>query len=738
MVAERHHVSFGRFEADLHSGELWKGTLRLRLPAQPFKLLTMLLEKPGEVVPREEILERLWGKETNVDFDRAIAGAVNKIRDVLCDSAENPTYIETLPKRGYRFVAPVTILSKPSPTTNTNFEQPQSASSPLIQATSPPVLPASVADESASDSWPGASTSERYAFKIREFGLLVIVVGQCLLLAWLLVWREPAAIPEVEQLTYGQTVSSGPVNAENLPGLATDGTSIFFTMQIEGQLQLASIAIETGKIRQIPLPHELASVSIEDISKDGSRLLLLSRLNSSSEQPLWVVPTSGIGAFRVGNILAHAATWMPDDNGILYAKGNDLYVVQLADGNITHFATLHGQAFWMRWSPDGKILRFTLINPMTHKDTLWEIQRGSHNASPISDLAGHHSFMCCGVWSASGKNYIFQMLRYHGSDLWDLRRSLFGSKLVRLTQGPLYYFSPIAGPAGRRIYFLGSDESAGLQRFDPEQHAFVPAKRFLRDATRVEYSPDGDSVIWTDSNGGLWRASASNGANLLQLVPPQLSVFAAHWSPDGSKLALMAKEPGQPYSLYVENSVGGQIRPLLHENYNLADPTWSPNGRMLAFGREPALMGDEPGPHQIYILDLKNGKVQVLPHSDGLFSPRWSPNGKWIAALSLDQKRVMLFNVKSRSWSLLANTSAADPVWGRNSKALYVHAFLADEQPILRLSVPTGEKQVVADLSDIRLREAGNYFFSGLTPYNEPLILPRVGTSNIYTLNLNK
>jgi hypothetical protein len=105
--------------------------------------------------------------------------------------------------------------------------------------------------------------------------------------------------------------------------------------------------------------------------------------------------------------------------------------------------------------------------------------------------------------------------------------------------------------------------------------------------------------------------------------------------------------------------------------------------------------------------------------------------------LSLDQKKVMLFNWHTRAWSLLADTSAADPIWSRDSKTLYVHAFLTDEQPILRLSVPSGEKQVIADLSDIQLKDAENYFFSGLTPNNEPLVLPRVGTSNLYSLDLD-
>jgi dipeptidyl aminopeptidase/acylaminoacyl peptidase len=306
-----------------------------------------------------------------------------------------------------------------------------------------------------------------------------------------------------------------------------------------------------------------------------------------------------------------------------------------------------------------------------------------------------------------------------------------------LTQGPIFYFSPIVARTGSQIFFLGSDESAELQRFDEKQHTSLSEPSFLRGATRVEYSPDGSSIVWTNSDGELWRARASDGSNRLQLAPPGYEVFAAHWSPDGTTLALMARQPEHPWSIYLESATGGDLIPLLNESRNVADPTWSPDGKQIVLGREPDLLGKEPGPCEIYLLDIQSRKIEVLPGSDGLFSPRWSPDGQWIAALSLDQKKAMLFNKHTRSWTLLADTSAADPVWSRDSKALYVHAFLTDEQPILRLSVPTGEHRVIADLSDIRLKDAENYFFSGLTPNNEPLVLPRVGTSNIYSLGLD-
>src|SRR6201995_3495258 len=99
-------VRFGAFEADVQTGELRKNGVKLKFSGQPFQVLAILLERPGEVVTREELQKRLW-PDTFVDVERNLNTAVNKIREVLGDSAETPRFVETLPRRGYRFIAPV-------------------------------------------------------------------------------------------------------------------------------------------------------------------------------------------------------------------------------------------------------------------------------------------------------------------------------------------------------------------------------------------------------------------------------------------------------------------------------------------------------------------------------------------------------------------------------------------------------------------------------------------------------
>ena len=100
-------VRFGAFELNLSTGELRKGGVRIHLPDQPLQVLKTLLDRPGELVTREELRERLWSAETFVDFEHGLNAAVRRLRDALGDSADVPRFIETLPRRGYRFTAPV-------------------------------------------------------------------------------------------------------------------------------------------------------------------------------------------------------------------------------------------------------------------------------------------------------------------------------------------------------------------------------------------------------------------------------------------------------------------------------------------------------------------------------------------------------------------------------------------------------------------------------------------------------
>jgi DNA-binding winged helix-turn-helix (wHTH) protein len=131
---------FGVFEADAGSGELRKSGVRMRLQDQPFQVLVVLLERPGEVVTREDLRQKLWPSDTFVDFDHSLNTVVNKLREVLGDSASNPRFIETLAKRGYRFMVPVEAASNQRDPASIPSESTGPATQPLQHASTSGML----------------------------------------------------------------------------------------------------------------------------------------------------------------------------------------------------------------------------------------------------------------------------------------------------------------------------------------------------------------------------------------------------------------------------------------------------------------------------------------------------------------------------------------------------------------------------------------------------------------------
>jgi Tol biopolymer transport system component/DNA-binding winged helix-turn-helix (wHTH) protein len=726
-------LTFGMYEVDLQSGELWKAGFRIKLQSQPFKVLATLLERPGQVVTREELQLKLWGKDTIVDFDHSLGTAINKIREALGDSAENPRFIETLARRGYRFIAPVGYIPDEDAEPFPILEAPVHAHHHHRAYTEPPRVAEAHATESAAPSVPLEVPRMEAAPGRRAATLLWAAAGMAVLAACVAgyglgISRSPVSPPHIVQITHNGHLAPSVESMENLAAVATDGVRLFAATIEGGRYQLSAVSLSGGgAVVPLNIPHEIASPALGDISPDGSRLLLWDHLSPESEQPLWVVPTIGGSALRVGNVLAHDATWMPDGKSILYANGNGLYLTQLDSNSPQLFASLPGRAFWLRWSPSGKLLRVTVIDPIAHTLSLWQMDSKRRIPQPILSGFSHPAQECCGVWTADERSYVFQSGSGANTDLWRLAGdSLRGP--VRLTDGPLHFQSPVAARSGSRIFFLGVDAQSELETLNGNND-LVPERGFLSTAVRVDYSRDGQWVAWTDSSGQLWRARA-DGTEKLEVTPDTIDVFLAHWSPDGSRLAIMAREPGKAWQIYLTGANGGELQPLLRDGRNAAD------GKSLVFGRVNDVMGKENAARTLHILHLDSGQLDQVPDSDGLFSPRWSPDGRYIAALTLDQRQVRLFDMATHTWTRLAVPSGADPVWTSDSRALFLHASLDPAQPIERVSIPDGKVTEVVRLAESRENDAVDYVFGGLTLDNRPLIRARVFTGNVYSLDL--
>jgi Tol biopolymer transport system component/DNA-binding winged helix-turn-helix (wHTH) protein len=721
--------SFGLFEADADSGELRKSGIRIRLQAQPFRVLICLLERPGEVVTREEIQQRLWGTDTIVDFDHSLGTAINKLREALGDSAENPRFIETLARRGYRFIAPVTA-------TGHRHDERLGHATDLITGSHESPGP-HLAQPAAAAVAAAPRVTRFHQAAIAITAILLATAGFLAGSRSRTSWNSP---PLISQVTFSGRVSPGDPLFESFPGTATDGSRIYFPQIENGRSVLAQALVADGETGTLPLPDELAAPSLGDISPDGSRLLLRNHLATAAEQSLWIVSTIGGTARRIPGILAHDAAWMPDGQHILYATGNDLYIARDNGSESRKLATLPGRAFWLRWSPDGGRLRVTLLNSETHTSTLWQVGsdgNGAHllldnwNSSPAAE--------CCGSWTDDGRYYVFQSARDGNSNIWAIPEhgGFLGrpAQPIRITNGPLDYRAPIIERGGRRTFFIGLNTESELLRYDRTASIFVPFGA-LGIARRVEFSHNADWVAWIrQDDDSLWR-SRGDGSGRLQLTGRPMQVFMMHWSPDGRQLILMGRQPGKPWKVYTMDADGGHLQEVLDEARSEADPDWSPDGKMLVFGRLPDLMAEASQPKAIYMVDLSTKAMTKLPGSDGLFSPRWSADGKYIAALSIDQKKLMLYDTATKTWRVVADGNIADPSWSHDDTAIYFHDFAQADQPIYKVVIKTGKTERVADLHDLRSANVVDYRFAGLAPGDVPLVSARLSAANIYAAEL--
>jgi DNA-binding winged helix-turn-helix (wHTH) protein len=437
-------IQFGTFEADLRAGELRRSGIRVRLQSQPFKLLAILVEHPGEIVARETLRAELWGADTVVNFDHCLGIAINKLRDALGDSADNPRFVETLAKRGYRFIAPIRHIGVQSVSEAPAIEAPAVSLNPLRTF------------------WPWTTA-----------GLGVI----CLFFAAVLILRSPDRTPyRIAQVTFSGHVLANDLDVEGFSSSASDGTRVYFSHLENGTPSLAVALAANGEISRFQLPSEIGLPLIGSISPDGSKLVVRSHLQAEPEQHLWIVPTLGGDAWRVPKVQAHDATWMPDGQRLLVASGSDLMIVDADGSDARKLLTTAGLAFWPRWSPDGRRLRFTLRRPKHQTAELWEVNADGSNAHPLFPGWTQPASECCGSWTPDGRDFVFQSNHSGHSEIWVRREQpwyLADRQPHQLTNGPLEYEAPSTAPGGDRVYFVGVSARYELLRAVPRSTTFT-------------------------------------------------------------------------------------------------------------------------------------------------------------------------------------------------------------------------------------------------------------------------
>lgn len=710
-------VPFGPFEADLPSQELRKQGHRLRLPGQSFQILKMLLERPGELVTREELHAALWPSDTFVDFEHGLNAAINRLREALGDNADNPRYVETLPRRGYRFIGTIA--------------QPDDAAIPL-QVT------VKVAEQRTVDSSPQSNQRKWWAL-----GLGIVGLGALLVFGFH--WRRsPSLSPRV--LAYRQLTNDRQLKGQNPCGwascLITDGPRVFFS---ESSSSVVEVSSDGGDA--IPVSTPFGCLRIYDISPDKTELLGAAQAETfAGDQPLWVLSiTSGL-AHRLANLNGHSGGWSPDGQRIAFATGNtaenpnDLYVAT-KDGNDARKISGFQAGFIdsIRWSPDGKVLR------MTVSGNLWEVAADGSNLHPVVLFSGENRRVTSINWTPAGKYFVFQALNadLRKSDVWAVRESHSilrqkSDKPFQLTFSPMAFANPVPSLDGKQIFAIGGQAQGELVRYDLKSGKPEPYLSGIS-ADQLDFSSDGKWIAYvTYPEGTLWR-SRVDGSDRMQLTNPPLRAALPHWSPDGTRIAFSGALPGGTWKICVVSAEGGRPQVVSQSESNELDATWFPDGDSLLFGRYL-----HSAQTRISVVDLRTARVSPIPDSDGKFTPRLSPDGRFIIATDAPgNHRVVLFDQRTQKWSeLLSNrkpgTGLGWQVWSKDSKSVYVTDISDKHAPVFyRIRIADHNIERVAAL-EVPEGTTGQWNgWAGMTPDGSPLLLRDLSINEIYALDVD-
>jgi Tol biopolymer transport system component/DNA-binding winged helix-turn-helix (wHTH) protein len=729
------NVRFGPFEANLRTEELRRDGIRIKLPQQSFRVLALLLERPGELVSREEIRTRLWRDGTVVEFENGINAAVRRLRRALHDSAEQPRYVETLARLGYRFIAvPVDVVEVRSNGESKPSEVAKVPAAPVVQM---PALTERGARDHALAPVPKREPAEPRPFLLprsrrpgRRTQVTAAIVGAITLaVAIAVVGRSPSAVVlRTQQITH-----SGRIQADT--AIADDGRRLYLVERIGGHFQLGSVNREGGNVQPASTPFQ--DTELFGISPDGTQLLVGNLEGMPDERPLWLLPLMDGSPRRLGDITTHAAAFSRDGHRLAFANGSTLYLANADGAEVRSLLSVEGTPLEMFWSLDGRSLRFSLDSP-PGRVSLWEVstENGAAHAllpgwrGPRTRWADGDS---SGTWVQNGKYFVFRSARDDVSSIWAKRE---GSWLpwhngpFQIYQGPLYFLRMLAAEDGGRVYFVGDDQHYELMRYDAGSRTFMPYLDGVS-AESVSYSRDGNWVAYiTLPDRSLWR-SRVDGSQRQQLTFAPAQAGFPQWAPDGNQIAFELVQDGRTKVALIASG-GGTPRIVAAGTAEEFGPSWAPDGNSLLFLRR------QGGVSSIDSINLKSGELGSLPGSRGFKGPKVSPDGQYVVAIADDDRAVVLFDARTRKWTQLAGTTTVHgSFWSKDGRSIYYQdVFGSLQQPIYRIDIVSRKVDKIADTSNFLRSDVRNYSFTGLAPDDSCIVRLTRANSDVYAVDL--
>jgi Tol biopolymer transport system component/DNA-binding winged helix-turn-helix (wHTH) protein len=549
-------VRFGVFEVELRTAELRKQGVRIRLPSQSFQVLEALLLRPGELVTREELKQKLWPSDSFGDFEHGLNAAVNRVRDALGDSSDNPRFVETLPRRGYRFIAPVE---------SSQTERPFSETPPATQ------VPKNHA----------AEASRRH--RAMKPALFALAAGLVIILSALYLVH----LKDKAGSTREADVRVSPLTA--LPGyvwwpaLSPDGKQVVFAWDggrnaAKSMFDLYIKVIGAERIQQ--LTHQPSETVIPAWSPDGSTIAFI-RLNGQ-ERSIFTMSVLGGPERRldVFDVFTNAGSlgWSADGRQLVYQAKNDLRLLTVETGEIRTIERPQ-ECKWVYtpvFSPDGKWIAL-LCRTTSGAVDLYRI-------SPTGEWAKNlHTFLdqpTAIAWSGDSQRIFLA----DNGGLLEIGANGGQPRRLPFAQTAVSQDDQIAS-RGNRLVYVQVQDNVNIWRVDLKsgttRSLLVPTSRTQR---APAISPDGKRIAFESNRSGTQEVWVANldGSDAVQLSDFHVQTGTPRWSPDGRKIVFDSRASGEA-GLYLVDPSTALPRRIFTNGISACIPTWLADGKWIYF-----------------------------------------------------------------------------------------------------------------------------------------------------------
>ena len=628
MHRSARRVRFGPFELDLSSSELRKGPTRLKVPYQSIAVLQALLERPAELVTRDELRQRLWPSNEFVDFDHGLNVAIRRLREALGDSADSPKFVETLPRRGYRFIGEI------APT-------PASA------------IPG-VAGEEANGATGGANSSRQrsdWAWTGRPLlaASVVVIIGIAVWMTGQLL--RPDAAPRQTQVQIVPITSYRGLEVD--PSLSPDGNSLAFAWEGEtgDNLDIYVRLVDGGT--PVPLTKHPGAERAPVWSLDGRRIAFLREMGGGRAAVMVVQALGGaekqlteIAAIRFTDpsLARSSLAWVPRGDSVVFAdeespsSGSRIFMCSVEAcerQQLTQPPDTFGDIA-PALSPSGNQLAFVRrgsgaqLGQVFVQDLAGARPVGQPRAVTSDQLTSNVT------WTHDGKSLICARAEWSKSGLWRVSREGGEPEPILMN---VRASRPSIDRDGKRLVFQLTTTDMNIWRVRrPANDDAQSESRPLITSTLVDSSPqfsrDGSRITYISFQTGapqVWVASSdgSDPRPLTTIDAP--AVGSPRWSPTGDEIAFDTIRNGG-YNISVVNVRDGRVRYITNDRSTNLRPSWSRDGKWIYFS------SGSSGGRQLWKAPSLGGGQAIVITKQGGFEAFESPDERHLYYVRADEK----------------------------------------------------------------------------------------------------